>query len=49
MIPSKHASHSQKWETSKKDKEGSKYGKEGSASEEKFDKKQMSMPKPKMK
>jgi hypothetical protein len=37
------------WETKKQDTESAKYGKEGSKSEEKFDKKQMSMPKPKIK
>ena len=49
MIPKKHSSLPGKWETTKQDKEGAKYGKEGSAAEEKFDKKQMSMPKPKTK
>jgi hypothetical protein len=49
MIPKKHASHPMGWETSKADKESMKNGKEGSKSEEKFDKKQDSMPKPKMK
>jgi hypothetical protein len=49
MIPKKHASHPMGWETKKQDTESVKYGKEGSTSEEKFDKQQMSMPKPKMK
>ena len=41
MTPSKHASHSQKWETSKQDKEAKGYGKEGSKKEESMDRKQM--------
>lgn len=41
MTPTKHNGHSQKWETSKSDKEGSKYGKEGSRKEESYDRKQM--------
>jgi hypothetical protein len=41
MIPKKHVSHPMKWESSPKDVETSKYGKEGSKSEEMFDKKQM--------
>lgn len=46
MIPKKHASHPMGWETSKSDKEGAKYGKEGSPKEEAFDRKQMTVPKP---
>jgi hypothetical protein len=40
MTPKKHASHPMKWETSKADVEGMKYGKEGSRKEEAFDRKQ---------
>lgn len=46
MIPAKHSSHPQKWETSKGDKESGRYGKEGSKREEAMDRKQMNVPKP---
>lgn len=41
MIPTKHASHPMKWESSKMDKEAKDYGKEGSKKEELMDRKQM--------
>ena len=41
MTPTKHASHPQKWESSKADKESGRYGKEGSKKEESMDRKQM--------
>jgi hypothetical protein len=46
MIPSKHSSPPGKWETTKGDKETGRYGKEGSKKEEAFDRKQMTVPKP---
>jgi hypothetical protein len=41
MLKKPHSSHSQKWESSKKDVEGKQYGREGSVKEEAFDQKQM--------
>jgi hypothetical protein len=41
MTPNKHASHPMKWESSPKDVETGKNGKEGSKREELFDRKQV--------